>query len=117
MPKKHRKPQVRRRTKPTTGQIELANVIYMDREWIENDEGLRVRAAFGACTCGKWRSSPEATTLMKVGIEAKAHAEAGDCVLRFHEMTKEDLQAAKEVKLVDAIAEELAEKEQHAEAE
>lgn len=80
--KKHRfrKPQIRIRQKETVGRLELVDVVYMDKE--VDDEGTT--QIFAACTCGDWRSSPEATTIAKVAMEAKAHVEAGPCMFRQH---------------------------------
>lgn len=82
MGKKHfwRKSQVRRRLKPTTGKIEFTNVVYMEKEDVDGRKQV-----YGTCTCG-WRTTSEASTIQKVGMEAKAHVEAseGKCKLRQH---------------------------------
>lgn len=73
MAKKHKnyKPQVRKRTKETTGQLELVDVIYMDRE--KDAEGKY--QVFAACTCGMWRTDPDIRTFGKIGEAAKAHVD------------------------------------------
>jgi hypothetical protein len=70
----------RKRLKKTTGELQFVDVIYMQRERDENGDMQLV----AVCTCEKWHSSPEATTIMKVAMEAKAHAESGPCILRPH---------------------------------
>lgn len=96
MSKKNKKPQVRKRQKPTVGQLEFTNVVYMERELVDGKVQI-----FGTCTCKKWRSSPEATTITKVGLEAKQHVidSDGKCALRSHpvEPTAEDVPAVEEV--------------------
>ena len=88
--KKNRKPQVRKRTKPTVGQAEWVDVVYMDRRKVDG-----VYQIYAACTCDQWESSPEATTITKVAREAKTHVDGGRCQLRFHdpvEVTEGDLE-------------------------
>ena len=79
MGKYTKKPQVRKRTKPTTGQNKFVDVVYLERERIDGKE-----VVYGVCTCGNWRSSSEATTINKVGVEAKKHVASGPCQLRSH---------------------------------
>ena len=105
MPKKNRKPQIRKRQKPTTGRVEFTDVVYLEREKDENGK----EQVFAVCTCNKWRSSPEATTITKVGLEAKKHVDESDgkCRLRNHsvpvtgiaemELTEEQLEKAREM--------------------
>ena len=90
MSKKNRKPQTRKRQKPTTGQLEFLDVVYLDR--VRDAEGTEQVVA--VCTCDKFRSSVEATTITKVAMEAKAHVEAsnGKCRLRPHDEEPEDIQ-------------------------
>lgn len=78
---KKRPVHTRSRTKPTTGQLELTEVIYMFREKIEGGEGERVAAT---CTCGTWRTTEEANTITAVAREAKLHAVASGHQLRKH---------------------------------
>lgn len=77
---KHKKPQVRKRTKHTTGYLTLVDVIYMVKE-PDGEGGERV---FATCTCKEWRSSEEATTITKVGMEGKKHAEESGHQFRRH---------------------------------
>lgn len=83
MAKKHKtyKPQRRSKLKPTTGQLILTDVLYMDRE--KDEEGKY--QVYSACTCGKWRSSKGLTSIQKVALEAKAHADETGHRLRFHQ--------------------------------
>lgn len=96
MAKKSRnyKPQKRTRLKPTTGQLEFRDVVYLDK--IKDAEGVEQVVAF--CTCDKWKSSDEATTITKVALEAKAHVDAsnGKCRLRPHDAEPEDIQLTPE---------------------
>ena len=84
MAKKHNKkwykPQRRDRLKETVGKLEFVDVVYMEKE-VDEDGKTQI---FATCTCGDWRSSPEATTIQKVAMEAKAHVQAGPCVFRPH---------------------------------
>lgn len=84
MAKKHKgyKAQVRKKQKETVGHIELVevDVIYMDREKDEDGE----QQVFASCTCGNWRTSPEAKTFGKIGTEAKQHVEETGHQLRQH---------------------------------
>ena len=86
MGKKHRrrqyKPQKRSNQKPTVGQREFINVVYMEKETIDDRKNV-----YAVCTCGNWRSSPEATTFGKIGKEAREHvlASEGKCQLRQHD--------------------------------
>lgn len=66
--KKNRKPQIRRRTKETTGKAQFVDVIYVHQEEIDG-----VANMYTTCTCGQWRSSPEAKTFSELGREAKQH--------------------------------------------
>lgn len=81
MVKKHKgyKPQRRGRLKKTTGKLEFVDVVYMEKETVDGTQRV-----YATCTCGKWRSSPEASTIQKVAIEAKAHVDSGPCRLRQH---------------------------------
>lgn len=81
--KKFKKPQIRRRSKRTTGQLQFTNVVYMERETVDG-----VRKVYAVCTCNEWRSSDKAVTITKVGMEAKKHIEAsnGKCAFRFHDI-------------------------------
>jgi hypothetical protein len=86
--KRRNPPQLRRNTKPTTGQREFINVVYMEKENVFDPETEETKKQiYATCTCEKWRSSPEATTINKVAMEAKAHVEAseGKCQLRQHD--------------------------------
>lgn len=92
--KKHKnyKPQKRRKLKITTGKLISVDMVYMDREKIEDPEtGEKKEMVYATCTCGKWRSSNEATTIQKVALEAKAHVESGSgCIFRPHEAEPEE---------------------------
>lgn len=74
-------PQQRKKLKKTVGQLEIVDVVYMSKE--VDDDG--VTQIFAACTCEKWRSSPEATTITKVALEAKEHVQNGPCMFRQHQ--------------------------------
>lgn len=76
--KKWYKPQNRNRLKKTVGQLKLIDVVVLAKEKTDDGENI-----FAACSCG-WRSSSEATTLVKVGREAKEHVNAGECRLAHH---------------------------------
>jgi len=84
MAKKHNKkwyrPQKRERLRETVGKLEFVDVVYMAKE--RDEDG--VEQVYATCTCDQWRSSPEATTIQKVALEAKAHVQAGPCVFRPH---------------------------------
>lgn len=84
--KKNRKPQARKRTKETTDQLEFTNVVYMEKEKMDDKDNV-----YATCTCGEWRSSSEAKTFTAIGHEAKAHVEAskGQCALRRHAIKPE----------------------------
>lgn len=87
MSQKHKnyKPQKRSRLKVTTGYLTSFDVIYLEKEKVTDEEGEEITRLFATCTCGQWRSSEEATTMVKVAYEAKAHSEASDhCRLRKH---------------------------------
>lgn len=88
--RKFKKPQIRRRSKRTTGQLQFTNVVYMERERVDDPEnpGRKKTVAYAVCTCDKWRSSEAATTITKVGMEAKKHIEASDgkCAFRYHDI-------------------------------
>ena len=83
---KNYKPQNRRNTKPTTGYHTLVDVIYMEKEpdGVIGENGKEGERVFASCTCKEWRSSAEATTITKVALEAKAHAEETGHQLRRH---------------------------------
>lgn len=83
-----RRGQSRKRIKPTTGQREFVNVVYMEKETVFDAETEETKKQiYATCTCGEWRTSSEATTINKVAMEAKAHVEAseGKCRLRQHD--------------------------------
>lgn len=89
--KKFRKPQIRKRIKPTTGKLELVDVIYIDKERTPDPDNPKRKKEhfFGTCTCKQWRSSKEATTLKKIGEEAKQHVEESGHQLRKHDVIDE----------------------------
>lgn len=93
MPKKHKnyKPQKRSRLKITTGQLVSYDTVYMDREsYFDVEKNEKTIRVYGLCTCGKWRTSEEATTIQKVANEAKAHVEnSPGCRLRQHDVIQE----------------------------
>lgn len=83
MSKKHEhyKPQKRHRLKKTVNYLQTVDVVYLDRERIDG-----VEQVYAICTCGEWRSSPSATTIAKVGLEAKKHVQdSSTCALRQHD--------------------------------
>ena len=92
MAKKHKKAQVRKRTKATVGKREFQDVVYLEKEMDENG----VVQIVGMCTCDKWHSSKEATTITKVALEAKKHVESGPCTFRPHAVDPEDEDLAEE---------------------
>jgi hypothetical protein len=100
--KHNKKRAARGRTKPTTGQREFVNVVYMSREIVDGKVQV-----YGVCSCNKWRSSKEATTITKVGLEAKAHilASDGKCSFRFHEVP-EGMEEATNEDVDEVLAEE-----------
>jgi len=104
--KKTRAP--RKRTKATTGQREFINVCYLEREIIDGKVQV-----YGVCSCNTWRSSKEADTITKVGLEAKKHilASNGKCAFRFHEVPEDLEEAQQRGDLVEKIREELLEED------
>lgn len=82
MGKKHKfwRPQVRRRQKTTIGKLKFVDVIYLEKEKGPDGEENMV----AVCSCGRWRSSEEATTFAKIGFEAKIHVEETGHQLRQH---------------------------------
>jgi hypothetical protein len=93
MSKKNKKPQVRKRQKPTTGQLKFQDVVYLEREKVDG-----VVQVYATCTCDKWRSSPEATTITKAALEAKQHVldSGGDCLFRQHDVPADMLPETEE---------------------
>lgn len=79
--KKNKQRPARKRTKPTTGQLALVDIIYMDKT--KNDEGVEI--LFATCTCGGWMSSEDAKTITQIAHEAKAHAQESGHQLRKHD--------------------------------
>lgn len=88
--KSKKKPQIRKRQKPTTGKLEFQDVVYLEREH-KLVEGKVTTVVYATCTCDKWRSSPEATTITKCGLEAKQHVieSEGKCKFRKHDVPAE----------------------------
>lgn len=70
---------MRTRQKKTVGRLKFTDVVYLEKEKIDGKEQI-----FATCTCNQWRSSAEATTILKVANEAKAHVDSGPCELRSH---------------------------------
>lgn len=83
--KRNKKPQTRHRQKKTTGQLEFTDVVYIEKEKIDGKDNM-----YATCTCGKWRSSPEAKTFTAIGREAKAHVVESGHRFRHHEVEPED---------------------------
>lgn len=85
--KKHKnyKPQRRGKLKTTVGQMVMRDITYLDREPYVTDDGETIKRVYATCTCGNWRSSEDADTVLKVGREAQAHVESSEtCILRPH---------------------------------
>ena len=101
MAKKHKgyKPQQRKRLKPTVGQLQLVDVIYMDRERDEDGKWQ----VFSACSCGTWRSEKGLTSIQKVAMAGKAHAEETGHQLRFHSNEKSTFEEESDKALAESL--------------
>lgn len=86
--KKHKgyKPQVRRKTKETTGEFVSTDLIFIAKERIpdEDNPGYMKDNVYGSCTCG-WRTDKDVGTFKKIGDAAKNHANETGHKLRSHE--------------------------------